>query len=120
MQKKGSGRIVNIASIRGYGITSSRAAYSTSKAAIMNLTCTLAKEYAPMIAVNAVSPGFTRTDMAKTWSEQVWEQVKTSLLNRVGEPEEIAEAICFLASEKASFITGQSILVDGGYSIAGK
>jgi len=120
MQKKGAGRIVNIASIRGYGITSSRAAYSTSKAAIMNLTCTLAKEYAPTIAVNAVSPGFTRTDMAKTWSEAVWNQVKTSLLNRVAEPEEIAEAICFLASEKASCITGQSLLVDGGYSISGK
>lgn len=120
MQKNGYGRVVNIASVRGYGITSGRAAYSASKAAIINLTCTLAKEYAPTIAVNAIAPGFTRTDMSKTWGERVWNQVKQSLLNRIAEPEEIGEAICFLASEKASFITGQTLLVDGGYSIAGK
>ncbi len=120
MQKNGYGRIVNISSIRGYGITSGREAYSVSKAAIINLTASLAKDYAPMIAVNAVAPGFTETDMAKTWSEKVWAQVKQSLMNRVAQPEEIAEAVCFLASEKASFITGQTLLVDGGYSIAGK
>ncbi|MEK7579024.1 MAG: SDR family NAD(P)-dependent oxidoreductase [Patescibacteria group bacterium] len=119
-QKQGTGRIVNIASIRGYGIISGRAAYSTSKAAIINLTCTLAKEYAPAIAVNAIAPGFTNTDMAKTWDEGVWKQVRSALLERIGEPKEIAEAICFLGSEKASFITGQTLLVDGGYSIAGK
>lgn len=120
MQKAGSGRIVNIASIRGYGITSGRTAYSVSKAAIINLTSTLAKEFAPTIVVNAVSPGFTNTDMAKTWSEPVRKQAKSSLLGRIAEPEEIAEAILFLASDKASFITGQTLLVDGGYSIAGK
>jgi 3-oxoacyl-[acyl-carrier protein] reductase len=120
MQKNGSGRIVNISSIRGYGITSGRAIYSASKAAIINLTCSLAKEYAPQIAVNVIAPGFTRTDMAKTWNEKIWKQVEQALLGRIGEPNEIAEAICFLGSDKASFIVGQTILVDGGYSISGK
>lgn len=119
MQKNRYGRIVNIASIRGYGITSGRTAYSASKAAIINLTASLAKEFSP-IAVNAVSPGFTNTAMAKTWSEAVRAQTMQSLLRRIAEPAEIAEAICFLSSDKASFITGQTLLVDGGYSIAGK
>ncbi|MEK9182862.1 MAG: SDR family oxidoreductase, partial [Patescibacteria group bacterium] len=120
MKENKYGRIVNIASIRAYGVTSGRPAYSASKAAIMNLTSTLAKDFAPDIAVNAVAPGFTKTPMAKTWDEKVWEQARSSLVGRVGQPEEIAEAILFLASDKASFITGQTILVDGGYSISGK
>ena len=120
MQNAGYGRIVNIASIRAYGITSGRPAYSVTKAGIMNLTATLAKEFAPHVAVNAVSPGFTETDMSKTWDEEVWRQVNSALLGRVGQPAEIAEAILFLASDKASFITGQTILVDGGYSLSGK
>jgi 3-oxoacyl-[acyl-carrier protein] reductase len=120
MQKNKYGRIVNIASIRAYGATSGRPAYSASKAAIVNLTSVLAKEFAPNILVNAVAPGFTETPMAKTWDDEVWKQVKTALLERVGQPEEIAEVILFLASDKASFITGQTILVDGGYSISGK
>ena len=122
MKKNNYGRIVNIASIRGHKNTSSNArmAYSASKAAIVNLTSSLAKEYAPDIAVNAVSPGFINTEIAKSWTEKVKEQVKTALLGRVGQPEEIAEVILFLASDKASFMTGQTILVDGGYSISGK
>jgi len=120
MQKNNYGRIVNIASIRAYGVTSGRPAYSASKAAIKNLTAVLAKEFAPRIAVNAVAPGFTETPMSQTWDDKVWEQVNSALLGRVGQPEEIAESILFLASDKASFINGQTILVDGGYSISGK
>lgn len=120
MQKKKYGRIVNVASIRAYENTSGRPAYSASKAAIVNLTSTLAKDFAPTIAVKAVAPGFTETPMSKIWDEQVWKQVKSALLGRVGQPKEIAEAILFLASDRASFITGQTILVDGGYSISGK
>ena len=120
MQNAGYGRIVNIASIRAYGITSGRPAYSVTKAGIRNLTATLAKEFAPHIAVNAVSPGFTETDMSKTWDEEVWKQVNSALLGRVGQPKEIAEVILFLASDKASFISGQTLLVDGGYSLSGK
>ena len=120
MQENKYGRIVNIASIRAFSSTSGRPAYSASKAAVMNLTAVLAKEFAPEIVVNAVAPGFTETAMAKTWDEVVWNQVKTALLGRAAQPKEIAEAILFLASDKASFITGQTILVDGGYSISGK
>lgn len=122
MQKAKKGRIVNVASIRGHStMTSNRGmAYSASKAAIANLTAALAKEYAPDITVNAVSPGFTMTDMSKTWNETVWNQVNTSLLQRAAKVEELAEAFLFLASDKASFITGQTLLVDGGYEISGK
>jgi len=95
-------------------------AYSASKAGVINLTSALAKEYAPIIRVNSVAPGFTLTEMAKTWNDTVRNQVKTALLGRAAEPEEIAEAILFLASDKASFITGQTLDVDGGYEISGK
>ena len=120
MQKAKYGRIVNIASIRAHGATSGRPSYSASKAAIMNLTAVLAKDLAPDILVNAVSPGFTETDMSKTWDDAVWKQVKSALLQRVGQPKEIAEMLLFLGSDRASFITGQTFLVDGGYSLSGK
>jgi 3-oxoacyl-[acyl-carrier protein] reductase len=121
MQKNKYGRIVNISSIKGYSINSSPTAYSASKAAIINITSALAKQFAPDIAVNAVAPGYTDTPMSLTrTSSQAMEKAKTSLVGRVARPEEIAEAILFLASDKASFITGQTILVDGGYSISGK
>lgn len=122
MQKNKYGRIVNISSIRGISsMSSARAmAYSLSKAAIVNLTSALAKEVAPNITVNSVAPGFTLTDMSKTWNDAVHEQVRTSLLGRAAQPEEIAEAVLFLASDKASFITGQTLAVDGGYEISGK
>jgi 3-oxoacyl-[acyl-carrier protein] reductase len=58
--------------------------------------------------------------MSKTWSEKVWQQVNQSLLARVAQPKEIAEALLFLVSDRASFITGQTLLVDGGYTLSGK
>jgi 3-oxoacyl-[acyl-carrier protein] reductase len=122
MKQHGYGRIVNIASIRGHEVAASNRimAYSASKAAIVNVTAALAKEFAPEIAVNAVSPGFTETDITENWTDAVWQQTKTSLLGRIGQPEELAEAIAFLASDQASFITGQTLIVDGGYMISGK
>lgn len=120
MQQAKYGRIVNIASLRGHHMMAGSAAYSMSKAAVINLTCTLAKAFAPHIAVNAVSPGFTKTEMSKTWSPETKSLIATSLIGRAAEPEEIAEVALFLASDKASYITGQTIIVDGGYSIAGK
>ena len=122
MKKVKYGRIVNIASIRGHVVTTTvrDMPYSAAKASIVNFSAALAKELAPYINVNAVSPGMTETDMAKTWDKTVWEQAESALAGRVGKPEEIAEVLLFLVSDKASFITGQTILVDGGYTIAGK
>ncbi|MEK7465464.1 MAG: SDR family NAD(P)-dependent oxidoreductase [Patescibacteria group bacterium] len=122
MQKHRYGRIVNIASIRAHAsmATARGMAYSVAKAGVVNLTAALAKEFAPDIAVNAVSPGFTETDMAKTWNVNVLKQIKSSLMGRPADPKEIAEAILFLASDRARFITGQTLIVDGGYAISGK
>ena len=121
MQKNKYGRIINISSIKGYPTMAGNGAYSASKASILSITSSLAKEFAPDIAVNAVAPGYTDTPMSLTrTSSKAMEKAKTSLVGRVGQPEEIAEVILFLASDKASFITGQTILVDGGYSISGK
>jgi NAD(P)-dependent dehydrogenase (short-subunit alcohol dehydrogenase family) len=122
MLKQGNGRIVNVSSTRGRStLASSRiTAYSAAKAAIINLTASLAKEFAPTIAVNCVSPSFTLTHMSETWNDTVRAQAKTSLVGRAAQPEEIAEPILFLASDRAGFITGQDLLVDGGYEIAGK
>ena len=117
MQRNKYGRIVNIASIRAYIGTSGKPVYSASKAAIVNLTAVLAKEFAPNIAVNAVAPGYTETPITSNWNDEVWKEVNKALLGRIGQPKEIAEAILFLASDKASFITGQTIIVDGGYSV---
>lgn len=122
MLKAQYGRIVNVSSIRGIeSMASSRiTAYSASKAAVNNLTAALAKEFAPHIAVNAVAPGFTMTHLSKGWTEAVHAQVKTSLVGRAAQPEELAEVILFLASDEAGFMTGQVLVVDGGYGIAGK
>ena len=82
------------------------------------MTSSLAKEFAPNIIVNCVSPGFTNTEMTKqTWSLRIKKQVESILLNRMAETKEIAEVILFLCSEKCNYITGQNIIVDGGFSI---
>lgn len=122
MLENNYGRIVNVASTRGHQVLASNRimAYSASKAAVINLTASLAKEFAPTIAVNAVSPSFTNTEMSQNWNDTVHQQVKTALLGRAAEPHEIAEAIIFLAGDGAGFITGQTLLVDGGYSMSGK
>lgn len=122
MQKRKKGRIVNIASLRGHPATSSfrDMPYSVAKAGIITLTSALAKNFAPDIAVNAVSPGFVDTPISKTWNRDVWKQVETSLVQRVAKPKEIAEVLLFLASDRASYITGQTIIADGGHTIAHK
>ena len=122
MREKGYGRIVNISSIRGIReMASGRGtSYSASKAAVVNLTAALAKEFASDIAVNAVAPGFTKTDMSKTWNDTVKQQAASALVGRAAEPQDIAEVALFLASDEARFITGETINADGGYLIAGK
>ena len=115
-----SGRIVNISSIRGIdhcgreGIMD----YSAAKGAVINLTKTMAKELAPFINVNTVAPGHTLTEMTAPLPETVKKvMIEGSYLKRMAQPEDIAKAILFLASDDASFITGQILLVDGGFSL---
>lgn len=117
-QKNGS--IVTISSVRAFPQATARPAYAATKAAIVTLTASLAKEFAPDIRVNSVAPGFTETDMAKTWTPDVRKLSEQSLLGRLAQPEEIAEVITFLLSDQASFITGQTLLVDGGYTLANR
>jgi 3-oxoacyl-[acyl-carrier protein] reductase len=123
MKKKGTGSIVNIASVAGLG-TARRPVnmlYSSTKAAVIVLTKNLAMDLGPYgIRVNAVAPGLIVTDMAlrgkplEDQKERLDYYREHSVLNRLGEPNEIAEAVTFLASNKASFITGQTLTVDGG------
>jgi NAD(P)-dependent dehydrogenase (short-subunit alcohol dehydrogenase family) len=115
-----SGAIVNIASIGGMGGWPMRAAYNAAKAGVINLTETLGSEWAQYgIRVNAVSPGVTRTELNQeairkgAASEEKY-KARTPM-NRMGEVSEIAEAVYFLASDNASFITGTNLKVDGGW-----
>ncbi len=122
MLKREYGRIVNVSSQRGHSATAnnSRMAYSASKAAVINLTASLAKEFAPHVLVNAVSPGHVKTAMSKSWSAKSRKQSQSNLLGRALEPVEIAEVLLFLASDRNSGMTGQTVVVDGGYAMAGK
>jgi NAD(P)-dependent dehydrogenase (short-subunit alcohol dehydrogenase family) len=120
MQAQKYGRIVNIGSIRAYpqGTFASRLAYSCSKAAVLNLTAALAKEYAKDgISINSISPGGVNTEIAKTWDAEILKKNSDVLLGRIAEPKEIAEAICFFLSDRASYATGQDYVFDGGFMI---
>ena len=117
-KNKSVSKIINIASTKGTYSAVGRAAYASSKAAVINMTTSLAKELAPDIMVNCVSPGFTSTKMTeKTWSKRIKAQVDSILLQRMAHPKEIAQVILFLCSEECSYITGQNINVDGGFGI---
>jgi 3-oxoacyl-[acyl-carrier protein] reductase len=112
------GKIINIASVKGLYASVGRVAYASSKAAVINLTTGLAKELAPKILVNAVAPGFTSTEMTNnTWSDRIKKQVDNILLKRMANPREIAEVVLFLSSGANEYITGQTINIDGGFSI---
>ena len=113
--------IVNVSSVRGHSVGAGtfNAPYSAAKAALINLSVSLAKSLAPTINVNTVSPGFTETDFAGTWNDRIWGMVKSSLVGRVGKPHEIAGLLCFLMSDQAAFITGQDFVVDGGLLMSG-
>jgi NAD(P)-dependent dehydrogenase (short-subunit alcohol dehydrogenase family) len=110
------GVIVNIGSMRAFAPTT--VDYSASKAALHNLTVSLAKTLAPAIRVNAVAPGFTETDMHQGNHDRLEAEGRKSPLQRVSTPEDIAEAVVFLASDRARSITGQILLVDNGRSLA--
>ena len=114
-----SGVIVNIASMWGEVGASCEAAYSAAKAGVIGLTKALAKEVGPSgVRVNAVSPGVVMTDMMAGFSDEDVAALKDDTpLTSLGSPEDIADAVIFLASEKARFITGQVLSVNGGMVI---
>jgi len=121
---RGGGAIVGISSAAGFVGLPGRGPYCAAKAGIIGLTRALALEVAPSgIRVNAVAPGYTRTELLdqalKDGSQQESWMLERVPLNRLAEPQEIAAVVRFLASDAASFITGQTILADGGWTVQG-
>lgn len=116
MLQQKAGVIVNIASVVGITGNAGQANYSASKAGVIGVTKSLAKELgARGIRVNAVAPGFIETDMTRALSEETRDAIKGRIpMCRLGLPEEVAKAVAFLASEDASYITGQVLVIDGG------
>jgi 3-oxoacyl-[acyl-carrier protein] reductase len=109
------GAVVNVASVAGLGPASMIGAYAASKAALIQLTAQLADELSPLIRVNAVAPAIVKTDFASVLYEGREEKVAAGYaLRRLGVPEDIAGAVAFLASADAGWITGQTLVVDGG------
>ena len=121
MKKQNYGKIINIASIAGFVGFELSSIYCAAKGALVNITRELAMELGKYrINVNAVAPGVIATDMTKKMLAD--EQIRSVLLSkipygRVGQPEDIANAVCFLAGDEAEYITGQTIVVDGGWLI---
>ncbi len=116
MMKARSGRIINIASVSGLMGNPGQANYSASKAGVIGLTRTVACELASRnITVNAVAPGFIATEMTAKLGEEILAKVQEQIpLGRLGEPQDVADAVLFLAGDAAGFITGHVLTVDGG------
>lgn len=109
------GSVINLASVGGYSVEPGIGVYNTTKAAVIHLTRVLAAELAPAVRVNGIAPGLVKTDMARALWEPNEEAVAQQVpLRRLGEPADIAHAAVFLASEQASWITGTTMVVDGG------
>jgi NAD(P)-dependent dehydrogenase (short-subunit alcohol dehydrogenase family) len=109
------GSIVNIASIAGLGTGPGFGIYNVTKAALIHMTRQLALELAPGVRVNALAPGIVRTDMARPlWERQERDVAAATPLGRIGEPSDVGAAVLFLASDAAAWITGATLVVDGG------
>ncbi|NDL68068.1 3-oxoacyl-[acyl-carrier-protein] reductase [Anaerotalea alkaliphila] len=119
MLKRRQGKIINITSVIGLVGNVGQANYAASKAGVIGLTKSLAREFAGRnITVNAVAPGFIKTDMTENLPESIREEILKKIpMSGLGEPEDVANAVVFLASDKANYITGQTIAVDGGMTM---
>lgn len=119
MLKKRSGRIINISSVVGIKGNAGQVNYAASKAGVIGMTKSLARELAGRkITVNAVAPGMIETDMTAVLPEKAKEEILNSIpMKEMGKPEDIAKAVAFLATEGGRYITGQVISVDGGMAI---
>lgn len=119
MMRKRTGRVINLTSVVGEAGNPGQAVYSASKAGVIGLTKTLAREYASRgVTVNAVAPGFIETDMTVELPEKAKEQaIAQTPLGRMGTPDDIAAAVLYLASDEASFVTGHVLRVNGGMQI---
>lgn len=122
MLEQGHGTVVNVASLAGVASSPGMVHYGAAKAALINLTRNAAIEWGSRgVRVNAVAPGWVKTDINSfAWTDEVQEKafVAGAPLGRWGEPHEVAEAIAFLAGDASSYITGQTIVIDGGLSLA--
>ena len=118
METNGGGSIINISSVVGIYGNIGQANYAATKAGVLGLTKTWAKEFArkgAKVRVNAIAPGYIMTDIIKTVPEDLLQQfAKMTMLGRLGEPEEVAKVTVFLASDDSSYITGETINVNGG------
>ncbi len=118
MQQNGGGSIISISSVVGVFGNIGQANYAATKSGIIGLTKTWAKEFAMKggnVRVNAIAPGYTMTDILKTVPQEMLDKFAAqTMLGRLGQPEEIASAALFLASDDASYVTGQVLQVDGG------
>jgi len=118
--KEHEGAVVNVSSIAGVKAIGSSIAYAASKGALNNLTASLARALAPEVRINAVCPGFVGTPwFKKTFGEEMYNSIVDRVaglvpLRKAGTPESVAEVICFLASDAAGFVTGETLLVDAG------
>jgi NAD(P)-dependent dehydrogenase (short-subunit alcohol dehydrogenase family) len=119
MDKHG-GAILNIVSGGAFNVVPMLGWYGITKAALTHLTRQLANELAPLVRVNAIAPGFIKTDMNRaTWERTTDEEIaRWSPLQRIGTPEDVARAALFLVSDLAGWITGQTLMIDGGSSVA--
>ncbi len=119
--EKGAGAVINIASVVGLDGNVGQSNYSATKAGVIGMTKTWAKEFARKghpIRVNAVAPGFINTPMVEKVPDKIVEAMKEkTLFRRLGEPDEVARAVLFLASDESAFITGQVLRIDGGLTL---